>query len=73
METDNSTIKVSQRRKCHYRTNTRPRKNKSTQKSRTLRVAVGDLSKKVNRLSKVVSDRKTILELTKSIISASTS
>ena len=62
-------IRISQWREGHYRTNTSVRRKKEIQKSRTVRIIVWDPSRKVNHLSKVVSDRKIITEFTRSISS----
>ena len=62
-------IRISQWREGHCRTNTSVRRKKEIQKSRTVRIIVWDPSRKVNHLSKVVSDRKIITEITRSISS----
>ena len=62
-------IKISQWRESHCRTNTSLRRNKYIQKSRTVRITIWDVSRKVNHLSKVVWDRKIITEFTSSISS----
>ena len=66
---DNNVIKISQWRKNYGRTNTSIRRKKEIQKRRTVRVTLRDLSRKVNRLSKVVWDRKIITKFTSSISS----
>ena len=53
---DNNMIRISQWRESHCRTNTSIRRKKEIQKSRTVRITVWDLSRKVNHLSKVVWD-----------------
>ena len=52
---DNHSIRISQWRENHCRTNTSVRRKK-IQKSRTLRVTVADPSRKVNHLSKITWD-----------------
>ena len=44
---DNNTIRISQWKESHYRANTRIKRNKSIQKSRTVRITVWDPSRKV--------------------------
>ena len=68
---DNYMIKISQWRESQCRTNTSARRKKQIKKSRTTRVTVRDLSRKVNHLSKVIWDRKIITEFTRSINSTS--
>ena len=51
-------IRIYQSKESHYRANTSVRRKKEIQKSRTLRAAVRDPSRKVNLLSKVIWDRK---------------
>ena len=55
-------IRIFQWREGHSRTNTSLRRKKEIQKSRTVRVTIWDLSRKVNHLSKVIWDRKSITE-----------
>ena len=62
-----SNIRFSQWRESHCRTNTRIRRNKSIQKSRTVRVTIRDLSRKVNHLNKVIWERKIITEFNRYI------
>ena len=57
---DNKTIRISQWRESHSRTNTSVRGNKEVQKSRTMRITVWDPRRKVNHLIKVIWDRKII-------------
>ena len=66
---ENNMIRISHWRKRHCRTNTSLRKNKSVQKSRTVRVTARDSSRKVNLLNKVIGDRQIITEFTRSISS----
>ena len=47
-------IRISQWRESHCRINTRVKRNKKPQKSKSVTVTVWDLSRKVNHLSKVV-------------------
>ena len=63
-------IRISQWRESHCRTNTSIRRKKQIQKSRTMRITVWDLSRKVNHLSKVIWDRKNITQFTRSISSS---
>ena len=65
-------IRISQWRESHCKTNTNIRRNKWIQKSKTLRLTVRDLSRKVNHFSKVIWDRKIIAEFTRSISSIRT-
>ena len=44
---DNNMIRISQWKESHYRANTRIKRNKSIQKSRTVRITVWDPSRKV--------------------------
>ena len=60
----NNTIRISQWRESHCRTNTSIRRKKQIQKSRTMRIAAWDPSRKFNHLSKVIWDRKIITEFT---------
>ena len=66
---DNNMIRIYQWRESHCRTNTSIRRKKEIQKSRTMRITVWDLSRKVNHLTKVIWDVKVITELTRSISS----
>ena len=66
---DSNMIIISQWRENNCRTNTAVRRNKSIQKSRTVRVTARDSSRKVNQLSKIIWDRKKITEFTRSISS----
>ena len=58
-------ISISQWREYYCRTNTSTRRNKSTQKTTTVRVTVRDLSRKVNHLSKVIRVYNRVTELLK--------
>ena len=72
VETDNhmiNMIRVCQMRESHCRANTRIRRKRSTQKSRTMRNTVRNTSGKVNHSSKVVLDRNITTEFTRSIYS----
>ena len=51
-------IRISLWKKSPYRTNTRVRRKKEIQKSRTMGATAMDLSRKVNHLSKVIWDGK---------------
>ena len=62
---DNNMISIPQRRESHCRTKTSIKRK--IEKSRTVRITVCDLSRKVNSLSKVVWDWKIITEFTRSI------
>ena len=62
---DNNMIRISQRKESRCRINTSVRRNKSIQKSRTVRVTVSDPSKKVSHLNKVIWERTTKLTITK--------
>ena len=64
---DNNMIRISQWRESHCKTNTSIRRKKEIQKSRTVRITVRDLSRKVNHLSMVIWNRKIMTELTRSI------
>ena len=64
---DNNMIRISQWRESHCKTNTSIRRKKEIQKSRTVRIKVRDLSRKVNHLSMVIWNRKIMTELTRSI------
>ena len=66
---DNNFILISLWRETDCRTNTSIRREKETQKSRTMRITVWDLSKKLNHLSKVIWDRKIITEFVRLISS----
>ena len=63
----NNMIWISQYRGSNYITNTCVRRNNKIQKSRTKRVIVRDLSRKVNHLSKIILDRKIIAKFSRSI------
>ena len=62
-------IRISQLRESHCRTNTSVRRKKWIQKGRTMGITVWNPSRKVNHLSKIIWDRKTITEFTRSISS----
>ena len=62
-------IRISQWREGHCRTNTSVRRKKEIQKSRTMRITVWDLSRKVKHLSKAIWDRKIITGFNRLIIS----
>ena len=66
---DNSMTRISQWRWSHCGTNTSVRRNKSIQKSKTMRIRVWYSSRKVNQLSKVIWGRKIIAQFTRSITS----
>ena len=51
---DNNMISISKRRERHHKTNTSIRRKKKNKKSRTVRIIVWDLSRKVNHMSKVI-------------------
>ena len=57
---DSKMIRISQWRENLYRTNTMARRKKEVQKSRTMRITIWELHRKVNHLSKVIWDRKII-------------
>ena len=67
---DNNMIRISQWRESHCKTNISLRWKKLIQKSMTERARVRDPSRKVNHLSKVIWDRKSISEFTRSISSS---
>ena len=62
-------IRISQWKESQYRTNTSIRRMIQIQKSRTMRITVWDLSRKVSNMSKVIWDGKIITEFTRSISS----
>ena len=64
---DNNMIRISQWRESHCRTNTSIRRKKEIQKSRTVRITVWDLIRKVSHLVEVIWDRKIITEFTRFI------
>ena len=66
---DNNMIRISQWRESHCRTNTSVRRKKEIQKSRTVRVTVRDVRRKVNHMTKITWDRKTKTEFSRSISS----
>ena len=65
------TIRMPRWIECYCTANTRVRRKKEIQKSRTLRVTVRGLSRKVNHLAKFVWDRKIMTEFSRSISSTS--
>ena len=67
---DNNMIRISQWKESHCKTNTSIRWKKLIQKSMTERARVRDPSRKVNHLSNVIWDRKSISEFTRSISSS---
>ena len=62
---DDNMIRISQWRESYFRTNTSVRRKKEIQKSRTMRIAVWDSSRKGNHLSKAIWDRKIIADFTR--------
>ena len=60
---DSNIIRIPLWKESHGRTNTSIKRNKSIQKSKSMRVTVRDPSRKVNHLSKVIWDRKIITVL----------
>ena len=66
---DNNMIRISQCWESHCRTNTGVRRKKEIQKSRTVRITIKNLGRKVTHLSKVIWDRKIKTEFTRSISS----
>ena len=67
---DNNMIRISKWRESHCRTNSSIRRKKKSKKSRTMRITVWDLDRKVNHLSKIIWDRKVITEFTRLISSS---
>ena len=66
---DSNMIRISRWTESHCRTNTSVRRKKWIQKGRTMGITVWNPSRKVNHLSKIIWDRKTITEFTRSISS----
>ena len=66
---DINMIRIFLWRESHCITNTSIRRKTQVQKSRTMRITVWNLHRKVNHLSKVIWDRKVITEFTRLISS----